>query len=503
MKNVLKIFGMFIVAGLIFTACQNEDADSIAPGTEKSTGVTIDLGLPGGTDPVDADGNVTVSRNLTLTANNTYVLHNFFRIQSGFTITIEPGTHIRGAGAGNTADDLVASALVIEKGADIIADGTVTTPIVFTSNQATPLPGDWGGVVILGDAPVNLAQDPSIPGTEDGIGAIEGLPNPNNTGFYGGNNAADNSGILRYVRIEYAGNIIGAANELNGLTLGGVGNGTTIEYVQVSYGLDDGFEFFGGTVNAKYLVANRNGDDDLDTDQGYRGKIQFVLVVRDQNGSWLADFPLNGSESNGDDDDNIPGNLNFTQAQLSNVTFIGPYVNDCTGTVNNFYSSGIYFRDDSDQDLFNSVIIGFPSGIRINDVGAANFNTAASLNANLIDVRNTTIVVSSQAGVATIDDATGTNFDTTFFSTGLDNRVINASSCTNLFFNMAAVSGLSTDAWVGINNLQPDPRPINNRGGLIGSASFTGLSGFDVVTYRGAFEPGASSWLNTWTDWTF
>ncbi|UOB17095.1 hypothetical protein [Abyssalbus ytuae] len=525
MKNLLKISAICMALfAFIFTACQKdeiasaENSSNALSGKEKvseksdvSIMAIIDLGLPGGPDTVDAEGNVFVNRDITLTAGNTYILHNYFRIQSGFSITIESGVHVEGARTGDSAGDLVASALVIERGAQIFAEGNVNEPIVFTSNKSSKFPGDWGGMVILGNAPVNIEADPTVPGTSNGVGAIEGLPTPNNTGLYGGNDPADNSGILRYVRIEYAGDIIGPANELNGLTLGGVGSGTTLEYIQVSFGLDDGYEFFGGTVNGKYLVANRNGDDDFDTDLGYSGKLQFGLSVRDQNGSWLADFPLNGNETNGDDDQNIPGNTNFTRAQLSNFTFIGPFVNNCSGVVNGNYSSGVYFRDDSDEDIFNSVIIGFPNGIRINDAGAANFNTTSSLVANMIDVRNTTIIVppsaQSSPSRATLADNTGANFDSAFFTPALNNDIRTAIGCTgdNIVpgVNMAGVSGLNPNAWRGINNLQPDARPINNSGGLIGSASFTGLSGFDVVTYRGAFAPGVPSWLDGWTDWTF
>ena len=509
MRNLLKLSGIFCLSLLLTTSCERENVgEDLNPNAFNATsGTPIDIGCnasaPAPFDQFlpDADGNVFVNQNITLTTGNTYILHNYVRIQSGFTITIEPGVHILGNRAGQTACDVVPGALVIERGADIDAQGTVNAPIVFTANQSNPTPGDWGGVVVLGRAHVNIKADPSISGTSDGVGAIEGLPTPNNTGLYGGTDNADNSGTIRYVRIEYAGDEIGANNELNGLTLGGVGSGTTLEYIQVSYGLDDGFEFFGGSVNGKYLIANRNGDDDFDTDQGYSGNLQFGVVVRDQNGSWLSSAPLNGSESNGDDDDSFkPGNDQFTRANFSNFTIIGPYVNDCTGTVNANYSSGVFFRDNSDQNLYNSVITGFPIGLSINDAGAANFNTSATSSASLIDVRNTTIVVPAPGQGSRLATS---GFNTEFLTPALNNQIVTAFSCTVPSFRMAARVGLSPNAWNGIDDLQPDLRPTAGSG-LLNSASFTGVDSggfFHVVTYRGAFGQN-DTWMNGWTDWT-
>ncbi|UGU16464.1 hypothetical protein LS482_01025 [Sinomicrobium kalidii] len=512
MKNLIKSssFLLAIAAILVAASCTRDSAeDDVNLNAQYATALaTIQLGCVNSPAPFDftvnQNGDVIVDHDITLTSGNTYILNNYFRVQSGVTITIEPGAIIRGNGSGVGCSS-VAGTLVIERGGRIEAEGTANAPIVFTSNQANPTPGDWGGVVILGRAAVNIA-DPGIPGTSNGVGAIEGLPTPNNTGLYGQNPPVnnDNSGTMRYVRIEYAGDVIGLNNELNGLTLGGVGSGTTLEYIQVSYGLDDGFEFFGGTVNASYLVANRNGDDDFDTDQGYSGNLQFGVSIREQNGNWLASAPLNGSETNGDDDDDyLPTPNNFTSANFSNFTFVGPYQNDCSGTVNPNYSSGIYFRDNSDQNIHNSVILGFESGIRINDAGAANFNTSATLADNLIDVRNTTIVIPAPGQgdrLGTLDDATGSNFNNTFLTPALNNDIVTAFSCTISGFTMGDLIGLRDGAW-NIGN-QPDLRPEAGSD-LLNSASFSGLPGyFQQVTYRGAFGP-SSTWMNGWTNWTF
>ena len=180
----------------------------------------------------------SITTNTTLTSDKTYILKGIVRVESGATLTIQAGTKIYGENSSQ-------GSLVVKPGGKIMAEGTATNPIVFTSEftkagaTRTPTYGDWGGIIILGKAPIN------VPG---GTAAIEG---PGDS--YGGNDAADDSGVMKYVRIEYPGIAYSLNNEINGLTLGGVGNKTKLEYIQVSYSGDDSYEFFGGTVNAKYL----------------------------------------------------------------------------------------------------------------------------------------------------------------------------------------------------------------------------------------------------------
>jgi len=370
MKNLLKTSWMIVLVSLAAAGCSDKETlegpDMV---DTRAIQATVDLGLPAGTDPVDGSGNVTVSRNIHLTSGNTYILHNYFRIQSGYTITIDAGVTIHGQKEAATTDDIVTGTLVIERGAKIDAQGTASSPIVFTSNQTSPAPGDWGGVVLLGMATANIAADGGEqPSQTDGLGFIEGLPTPNNTGRYGhgdnptpvpsGGYDADNSGIMQYVRIEYAGHEISDANELNGLTMGGVGNGTTLNHIMVSYGQDDAFEFFGGTVNAKYLIANQNQDDDFDTDQGYAGKIQFG-ISRKTPGQSIVGQPINGFESNGDLQDAINNDEPFTNATFSNFTVIGPIYTNSTSVLPN-YRYGALIRDESELNIFNSIIVGYP-----------------------------------------------------------------------------------------------------------------------------------------------
>ena len=202
-----------------------------------------------------------ISTNTTWTKNNTYLLSGFVYVTGDAVLTIEAGTVIKG-------EKSTKGALIVTRGSKLIADGTATEPIVFTSNETTPSYGDWGGVIILGRANTNQV----LSGTSC-VGLIEGGIDPIK-GLYGGGDLAlgctgyndDNSGILRYVRIEYPGIAFQTNNEINGLTLGGVGNKTIIDYVQVSYSGDDSCEWFGGTVNASHLVAYRGVDDDFDAD---------------------------------------------------------------------------------------------------------------------------------------------------------------------------------------------------------------------------------------------
>jgi hypothetical protein len=219
-------------------------------------------------DDIHADvvlkGNIT--KNKTLFAKDSIVLAGQTFVKAGVTLTIEKGTTIYAL-----ADDGkgLAPALVIERGARIVAEGTADDPITFTSVLPQDILnrnpwGNWGGLIILGNAPVNIG--------ETYIEGLVGVP-------YGGNDPDDDSGILKYVRVWYGGRSIGQDNEINGITFGGVGRGTTVEYCEVAYNLDDGFEMFGGTVDIKYCAAIFCGDDYFDTDLGYQGRGQFLFAL--------------------------------------------------------------------------------------------------------------------------------------------------------------------------------------------------------------------------------
>lgn len=294
---------------------------------------------------VTVSGNITT--NTTWTSNNTYRLNGVVYVDSSVTLTIEPGTVIRGNITPSNAT------LLIRRGGKLIAEGTADNPIVFTSGLDVNLRsrGDWGGIIILGRAQNNL------PG---GVGFIEGLTQGAQNA-HGGPDNADNSGILRYVRIEFGGVQLALGNEINGLTMGSVGSGTTINYIQTTSIADDGFEWFGGSVNCSHLVSYQNSDDDFDTDNGFSGKVQFGLIVREPN---TAD----ASFSEGFESDNNAGGSTVTpqtSAVFSNVTAIGPYRGSSAATVNSFFRRGARLRRNTGLKIFNSIFMDYATGLLI------------------------------------------------------------------------------------------------------------------------------------------
>lgn len=273
-----------------------------------------------------------------------YVLEGFVFVSNGQTLFIEEGTVVQGK-AGSGAD---ASALIVAPGGKLMAEGTAAEPIVFTfegdqGGTAATERGRWGGLIVLGKASLN-----STPGQTQ----IEGIPSSESRGLYGGTLDNDNSGVIRYVSIRHGGSNIGADNEINGLTLGGVGSGTTIEYVEVIGNKDDGIEWFGGTVDAKYLISAFCADDALDYDEGYRGRNQFVIVHQNENPNDDAD---RGGEHDGGT--NPETATPYATPTFANATFVG-----------NPNSRTITFRDNAGGQYYNSIFSGFDRGIDIEDL---------------------------------------------------------------------------------------------------------------------------------------
>ncbi|HPT31150.1 MAG TPA: T9SS type A sorting domain-containing protein, partial [Prolixibacteraceae bacterium] len=259
-------------------------------------------------------------------------------------LTIEPGTIIGGTNK---------SVLSVERGAKIMATGTRTQPIVFTSNQGAGFRAnsDWGGIVINGNGINNLPGGSGV--AEGGIGSE-----------YGGSNNEDNSGVLTFVRIEFPGYEVATGSEVNGLTLNSVGNGTRIEYVQVSYSGDDGYEWFGGAVNARYLVSYRTEDDDFDTDNGFIGMVQFGLIQRDP--AIVDTDTANAFES----DNNSAGTdlAPATKAIFSNISAFGASKDLATWTANpqnHKDGSTMRIRRASQLSIYNSLFLGWGKGVRL------------------------------------------------------------------------------------------------------------------------------------------
>ena len=277
-----------------------------------------------------------INTTTTLTSDKVWTLKGYVYVTDGAKLVIQPGTTI-------ISDITEKGALCIERGAQIIAEGTSSKPIVFTSGRpiGERTPGDWGGIILLGRAKTNRSLEPII---EGGIGRP-----------YGGTNDLDNSGILKYVRIEYAGVASMPNSEINALTLGGVGSGTIIENVQTIYANDDAFEFFGGTVNAKNLYAFSTADDDYDFDFGYTGTITNGVSKRDPQ------FVDSGDAGNGVECDNDgTGSLSqpYTHPKLYNMILIGP--NNINSLAN--HNLGLRFRRATQFTIKNSVIWGWMKG---------------------------------------------------------------------------------------------------------------------------------------------
>jgi hypothetical protein len=313
-----KLLGIILILGLF--SCQKELGGDDAP-----------INIPSSTTLTG-----TINTTTTLTADKVWTLKGYVYVTDGAKLIIQPGTTI-------ISDISEKGALCIERGAQIIAEGTATKPIVFTSGRTAGerTPGDWGGIVILGRAKTNRTSEPTI---EGGIGRP-----------FGGTNDLDNSGVLKYVRIEYAGIASMPNSEINALTLGGVGSGTIIDNVQTIYANDDAFEFFGGTVNARNLYAFATADDDFDFDFGYTGTITNGVAKRDPQ------FVDNGDAGNGiecDNDGTGSTATPYTHPKLFNMILVGPNVS--TALAN--HNLGLRFRRATQFTMKNSIIWGWMKG---------------------------------------------------------------------------------------------------------------------------------------------
>lgn len=407
-------------------------------------------------------------------AKNTYLLKGFVYVTDGAILNIEPGTVIKG-------DKDTKGTLVVERGGRINAQGTKDKPIVFTSNQpaGSRTYGDWGGIVLCGRAAVN-----STSGTATIEGGIR-------SEYGGGSNPVndDNSGVLSYVRIEFCGIEYATDNEINGLTMGGVGSGTTLDHIQISYSGDDSFEMFGGSVNAKYLVAYRGWDDDFDTDNGYSGKLQFLVSLRDPN---VADK----SESNGFESDNdSKGSTNapFTNPTFSNVSLFGPYtnitdvVNPTGGSSTGLFKSGIHLRRNTKLSMYNSVIAGWPYGVRIENGGKGTAQQNAT-DGYLVLANN--IVAGS--GIQNFHEDKVAYDETQQFVQSYWNR----EGASNLSLETVAALGLKNPFSLSA----PGFTALTTSSAVYGKASFehAEVSGsfFDKVNFIGAF--GTEDWTAGW-----
>ncbi len=520
----MKQLFILSLAFLAITGCRKIETDG-----EKEIFVVTKEVAPVGvvSNTVTLSGRIT--KDTTLFAKDVNYLSGIVYVMKGVTLTIQEGAKVMGKSSG--AD---VAALVITRGAKIIARGTAEKPVVFTSAAQNPASGDWGGVVLLGTARVNTTltwKGTAVAGltsVEGGINDTEiglGLAGAGDAAFPTGNDA-DNSGVMQFVRIEYAGYAYQPDNELNSLTMAGVGNGTTISHIQVTYAKDDAFEWFGGTVNCKYLIAYKTQDDDFDTDNGYNGNVQFGIILRD---SVIADI----STSEAFESDNNSGGtaVSFqTTAVFSNITAIGPRIDPVSGKGNSLYRAGAHIRRNTGISIMNSIFAGWNRAFQFD--ASSGVPVDKNITDSTIRIKNTTLagntvnidyVRSTGTSATYADNASGITGLTTWFSTPAFGNTI-----------LTSASGDRLKLIQPFNYNNPDFTPYANNSTPSGSVSTDVLTGgsspwgtlgiwdhvnytkngaftdsklqnafFEKVTFRGAVATSGTNqtWWKGWTSW--
>ena len=442
----------------------------------------------GGTGPI-APGAAVIAANITanrtLYADTVYTLQGFIQVTNGATLTIQPGTVIQGDYA------TVGSSLFITRGARIVANGTAAEPIVFTSSRPVGQrqAGDWGGLVIIGNGVINRAAPVILEGTGTG-------PTNPQQEYSGGNNNADNSGTLRYVRVEFAGYATATDAELNSFTFAAVGSGTTLEYLESLYGLDDSFEFFGGAVDGKYLVSYESGDDHFDMSEGYVGRLQFLLGYQSglnvpRAGAGNTSNDPQGIENDGCNGTGCTGGQNstpFTAPVVANFTLIGPGTGTGVDATNGGY--GAILRRGTGGYYVNGVLARWPKGaIGLRD----STTTKVRLNDGLLDIRN--IFVAEAPSIFTA--ASGGFVLTDSVARGITRD--GAATTAGLFttFTMPAASAASFD-WTPPAGSTLASGGLQTFSGNLATAAGTFVLG---TGYRGAAAPNGTKWWAGWTSY--
>jgi hypothetical protein len=456
--------------------------------------------------PTTVNVDTAITTNTTWDANVLYKLQGIIYVKNGATLTIPAGTIIEGD------HTFTGSALVITKGSKLMAIGTAAKPIVFTSDVAAGSrnKGDWGGLILLGKSNFNI---------NGGVNYIEGIAQTADTQYGGGTTPDENdsSGYLRYVRIEFPGYVYAPNNEINGLTLGAVGKGTVIDYVQVSHSNDDSFEWFGGSVDCKHLVAFRGLDDDFDTDNGYNGKVQFGLGIRDPH---VSDDPAISTSEGFESDNNATGSsVNpYTSAIFTNFTMIGPmYRKDQTGAESfaTGYKRAARIRRASQLKIMNSVFLDYNEGVHVD----GNASETAALNGTLKFANNIlagTVTTSkitqvnttgnnasfniatwyAASGNTTLTDNSGllaTPYGTTSTQyTGLDYRpatnspLLNSAVFSDPIFSTTSLAGTACNSTLSSLNFQINAIPLNGATGYRFEVTNGTTNEVNVLEYNSA-----------------
>ncbi|MBB4077555.1 hypothetical protein GGR28_000156 [Lewinella aquimaris] len=432
---------------------------------------------------VISDASLTGGNTYNWTADKEYVLDGLVFLESGATLNIAAGTVVRG-GQPTTGDNT--SALIIARGAQIFARGTAERPIIFTAEDDDLSDsgdfdagdrGEWGGLIILGNATI------ARPGGEDGI---EGIDADEERAKFGGTNDADNSGIIEYVSIRHGGAQLSTDNEINGLTLGGVGSGTVVDYVEVFANEDDGIEWFGGTVNVKHASVAFCGDDGFDYDYGWRGNGQFWFALQEPNtGTGRA-----GEHDGADPDGQAP----FSKPTIANATYIGIGVGATAsgGDAGRALPLAVIFRDNAGGYYRNSIFTGYNgAAIAVEDRTDSEVDSYGRFQAGDLDFTNNLFD----------GFGAGTTAAELFLAIDQNEAIVPASTAT-FSAALAADNTIGASGIAGVSRLPDgslDPR-INAGGAALGGGSADGLENefFDAVAYRGAFG-NSVNWLQGWT----
>lgn len=430
---------------------------------------------------VITDDDLVANLTYNWTADKEYLLDGLVYLEDGGTLNIEAGTVIKAKATPSNSNDN-ASALIIARGATINAEGTASNPIIFTSELddlegitlAKEDNGQWGGLLVLGKAPVYKKGNTEV--------QIEGIPSNEARGLYGGNEADDNSGILKYVSIRFTGIGFAPGDELQGLTLGGVGSGTTIEYIDIYSSADDGIEVFGGTVNLRYISVAFSTDDDFDFDLGYRGNAQFLFSIMRSDDEGYD----HGGEWDGASPDDAPL---YSMPQVFNLTTIGPG-QSATGRDKVFL-----MREHYTGILGNSVIVDFPGkGLEVQDLGCnASVDSYSELDDELFIKNNTWSAIGSATTVNDLIKITSKDgSDNPITPCDPDGATLAAhlTAYNNLVETASVVVSVSRERDGGL-----DPATVSK----LGEVADYPNAWFEAVDYRGAFDPNGSNWLAGWS----
>lgn len=478
--NKTFLIGMMLSAGYLISACSSSNDEPEKPKdpeVEYKGNVAYSAGLlfQEGTEIGNGTQNFHFTGDVTL-KKGTYLLKGWIYVDAGAKLRIPAGTIIKG-------DKQTMAALIVEPGGYVEMKGTEDAPIVMTSAQAAGhrRPGDWGGLIICGKAKNN-----------QGTQQIEGGP----TTIHGGDNDNDNSGIFQYIRVEFAGYPFDTDKEINGITFGSVGKGTTIDHLQVSYSNDDSFEWFGGAVDCKYLVAFNGWDDEFDTDNGFSGTVQYGLSIRDPR---IADT----SQSNGFESDNNASGAEttpFTSAVFKNITFIGPktgknadfvnssdFINGGSMYPNNGsklgkFQAAMQIRRSSKLNVENTLAVGYPIGVIIDGEKG---NSVKYAQEGDIQLKNIIF-----AGMDVIGTDKNKEYEDYLYDYTLNAEDRTKESYSTTFFFSNSSNKTMTETELGLTD------PMNTGQNYCPSKTLSDGNG----GYIGAFRDASDNWLKGWTN---